>query len=194
MHVVVGFKTSARFTPKLVEAVKKELCETDGQRKPNCQGNYVPIGSIPKNSTAYEYLCKYITNPQKKKMVDDGVMDHEPRRSSLQIAKDRYGESLSGAPSDVQLNAWAHELFDNMRRMHIEDELDKPDRERRIEEAKRRGERMKRKREEQKETATKAIGGAFVAGGNARNEKRVDPKARFGVKTLISPTFASSSN
>ena len=60
LHVVVGFARATRFTPKLVEAVKKELCRADGSRKPNCQGNYVPAGSIPGHTTGYAYLCNYI--------------------------------------------------------------------------------------------------------------------------------------
>ena len=117
-HIVVGFERKTRFTPKLVEAVKKELCRSDGSRKPNCQGNYVPAGSIPKRSTGYAYLCRYIQDPKKMKVCDDGAIDFKPGPTVEQQMDSIWREAIEcgQCPFYTQLlEMAARKLFYEMR-------------------------------------------------------------------------------
>jgi len=82
MHVVIEFEKTNRFSPRLVKGVKEQLLHTDDKgRKPNCQGNYVSVGEVPKGLTAYTYLVQYLKDPRKKKIVDDGAIEFEPTPS-----------------------------------------------------------------------------------------------------------------
>ena len=78
-HTVVGFIHPQKPPMRLVDAIKEKLCTPDADgRRPNLGMNHVPRlrkGQPGAGKSAYELMAKYLTDPHKTKVTDDGALE-----------------------------------------------------------------------------------------------------------------------
>lgn len=78
-HLIVGFNKPRKPSMMLVKRLKTLCHEDERGRKPNLGMNYVPQGDRECSKIgAYGVLLNYLTNPVKKKMTDEGALEHQP--------------------------------------------------------------------------------------------------------------------